>query len=305
IPTPFSTFVGSVKTVGSTVAGRHAATKAVTLVVGKQYTFSVAYKPILGFDKVSFFLDHGSAAGRYGNAFNFTYSTMTTNNANLSFLKMTDGYVRLSITSTATVIAPTITLAGVGSSVNDYVPLAITDNFITCAVQVEELPFATSYIPTTTLAVTRASDSLTFVKEGNMPKVNSPMTLVADVEMSGLVASAAVMYVAKLGNAASNLYDLRAKAYGLGATAVQAKYGAGAQLFPNGTSPVGFVSRLSMGVSSNGNYGAIDGEIHFAGNNTVVDAPLGAIEIGANLYGRIRNFRIYDQALTDQEIGAL
>ncbi|MDX8382463.1 MAG: hypothetical protein R8M45_00180, partial [Ghiorsea sp.] len=46
IPTPFSTFVGSVKTVGSTVAGRHAATKAVTLVVGKQYTFSVAYKPI-------------------------------------------------------------------------------------------------------------------------------------------------------------------------------------------------------------------------------------------------------------------
>jgi len=53
--------------------------------------------------------------------------------------------------------------------------------------QVEELPFASSYIPTTTTAVTRATDSLQITSANNTVKYGNPRTRILEFDYAGIV----------------------------------------------------------------------------------------------------------------------
>ncbi len=54
---------------------------------------------------------------------------------------------------------------------------AVEGSFSILGFQAEQLPFASSYIPTEGSAVTRAAESITVTAEGNLPEGNSPITL--------------------------------------------------------------------------------------------------------------------------------
>ncbi|RME58175.1 hypothetical protein D6779_07030, partial [Candidatus Parcubacteria bacterium] len=62
-------------------------------------------------------------------------------------------------------------------------PVGNAGTIYACAAQFEALPFATSYIPTTTTAVTRAGDTLQMLASGNW--INDAGTLMIDMEWFG------------------------------------------------------------------------------------------------------------------------
>ena len=60
------------------------------------------------------------------------------------------------------------------------------DTIYVCFMQLEELPFASSYIPTTTTAVTRSAEDCSVVYDGNIPYITDDCTIVADVKAKSL-----------------------------------------------------------------------------------------------------------------------
>jgi len=175
--------------------------------------------------------------------------------------------------------------------------------------QVEALPFASSYIPTTTAAVTRAADSLTIPFPGNAPRIDlshkNGMTLVFDGDLYSGNNGALTQHF--FSSSLSHEYltrvapDRQFVMYG-GLSSIpayapnwidgQANRGAFV-VHPDNTAQ-GFL---------NGVGGAI-GNITVDSTGTATTLYIGSWGNGAQMYGHIRNFRIYDKALTASEIAA-
>jgi len=122
-----------------------------------------------------------------------TYTTTYTN-CSYKIKKLTNGWYRCSITFTVPsgtdlthncvrvqIVDSNYNLlfAGDGSTINTYL----------WGAQLEELPFATSYIPTTTAAVTRTAE-VCRISGNNVPSyVDKSMTIICDADILGKVSS--------------------------------------------------------------------------------------------------------------------
>jgi hypothetical protein len=160
--------------------------------------------------------------------------------------------------------------------------------------QIEALPFASSFIPTTTVAVTRAADSLTIPHSGNLVGVDDNMTVLMDVDMFGQTTMMEVFTVS------SETYRI----IRMNATYLQIYHGG--VLIASGVNAWAKNIRYRIGAVADGTNvrGWIDGVQVSSGAQGAPGGAASSIVIGGNMYGHIRNMRIYDKALTDSEMAA-
>ncbi len=172
--------------------------------------------------------------------------------------------------------------------------------------QFEELPLASSGIPTTTAAVTRKADILIVTPIGNMPLASAPQTWLIDVEVIGFNAAASPQTVlAVLGETTRviNMNPPTNKKFGC-------FWGDASGAVSGAVSTANTVKRLAVVHDGNGagSYWE-DGVKQGTFTGADVTDPLGTnIGIGhtgagaQNIYGHIRNLRIYGRAFSDREM---
>ncbi len=217
-------------------------------------------------------------------------------------------YWRVSVTATPTVTSISSRLfLGSGASYTGNG----TDYIIAWGYQLEALSFASSYIPTTTAAVTRAADSLTLSAGGNYNLPADKKTIILDYDILGY------------GTVTQTLFDLtntsqfnrilsftpsapaqRAGCYYSGAFAVfsatamatNTKHRLG-YLLPTGTATQN-LTRYLNGVF----YAAVSQTIGANLAPTTLYIGRGNASTLQNHFGHISNVRVYDKALSATEI---
>lgn len=174
--------------------------------------------------------------------------------------------------------------------------------------QLEALPIPSSYIPTTTAAATRAKDVATMSVDNWGPTMSVPFTLAMDVNRSWniLPQDAPRVFRVLTNNLATEL------SLGWG-SAIGLRAGVGAS---NITAPLP-LGQSTVGMRMQGNYtSAFVGPTIMTSSYplTTTDIPqqiiLGDIAYGATgtprpMFGHIKNFRVWNRALTDEQIKGL
>ncbi len=169
----------------------------------------------------------------------------------------------------------------------------------------EELPFASSYIATVAAAVTRTTDNLEVMIEGNIGLQADVGTWLHDVDVLGFITAASQMSLRAFGETQRIL----TVAIGGVNNEINFHWGIAATsstivLSPNTT------NRLGMKHTGGGALtGWLNGvKIATRASTDVSDALGSTFTIGASagaspLYGHVSNLRIYDRALNDGEMG--
>jgi len=167
--------------------------------------------------------------------------------------------------------------------------------------QTEALPFASSYIPTTTAPVTRAADVLN-VAAANTLAPDAAITVIMDFDIIGVN-----------GVLNQRLYTedgivYRTMLASLGGVNYHTNFMPG--LIFGGVPLIGVVRRMAA-INDLTNVSAwLDGISQSSAASGTLTGLTTSIYIGCfspgveSLFGHIRNFRIYDRALTDAEIAA-
>lgn len=186
---------------------------------------------------------------------------------------------------------------------------ANVDYFYVDCMQLEALPFATSYIPTVASAVTRSADILKVTRQHNMPLNGAPFSLVLDCNILGLKPTT-------LDIGRHNIFDIRGINYyrmfidnsnrvqGFGTTD-------GGNLSTYIFSDVVPTRRYALVTVGTTMYLYVNGmqiQTKTVGDTPIYNETFNEIVVGAEsggtrqTYGHISNFRIYDKALSSQEI---
>jgi len=234
-----------------------------------------------------------------------------------SIEKLQDGWFRLSATATATVDnTGTPTYLDLLHVTNE---LAVDDYFYVYGAQLEKLPFATSYIPTTDSAVTRGVDFGTASAYNNVPDFSKGFSFVQDFVYGGPSTAAIVTQFNtvhsdalnkaylffRVANASSDITVHIANTAGLTI---------GSTLIRNAT--IGTKYRLAVTLDSAGMRGYVDGMLVFTQSGITQNDVLAytndrifkfngwGSSSNAGPLGKIHseNMRWYDRALTEQEV---
>ncbi len=171
--------------------------------------------------------------------------------------------------------------------------------------QAQDLPYSTSYIPTTVAAVTRASDSLQITIEGNIPLQADPGTILCDVSILGKDIDGNNQYAWRIAGETDRYIIVTNSTNGK----ISAAWGDAAQ-GDRGPLTDRQVQRLGLRHEGGGNSSLwLDGvNIGTVSGADVSDALGSVIFLGSstgpgqNINGHISNFRIYDRAFTDFEM---
>ena len=192
------------------------------------------------------------------------------------------------------------------TSTTDYIDFAYSINELLdmeiAFIQVEELPFASSYIPTTTAAVARSADFCTATFNGNSPDNNQDITFLADFDMftkdyAKVIFEVVGVVTTRLSYESNGLLVARA----------------GAGIDYSVVSEEDMKTGVHGGLMLNGNQLSwiLNGVVSTSPTTVGLDSTGSAtsIAIGGNgsssstcLFGHIKNFRIYDKALSATEI---
>lgn len=179
-------------------------------------------------------------------------------------------------------------------------------DFLLWGVQLEVLPFATSYIPTNGAAVTRAADALRIPMAGNLPTDELTFCVnVADYNVDGSVYGAVVI-APELSSASGRLYLGFSSA---GVTFVIGNKSTRPAAVPIPGSPIGFAISTKTGRFKLFYNGAIQSSGTFEGpvilRSELSIGNYSPASPGGSLNGHIRNLRIWHKFLTDEQIKAL
>jgi len=167
-------------------------------------------------------------------------------------------------------------------------------------VQLEKLPFASSYIPTEASEVTRSGDFCEVDYSGNITERNDNTTWIADFDKLGDI-STQHQFIASIKNVLN--------------TNIVASLNGNNNLHSNFTSSGSITTSnfasgrvaVSIDEATHSLYvnGTLDTSI--AVDRDALHSPqglrIGVRDIGEELFGHLKNFRIYDRALTPTEIG--
>lgn len=196
-----------------------------------------------------------------------------------------------------TVTAPTLTTSYL--SINTYGGATALDIEVWGG-QSEELPLASSYIPTTTASVTRDADKATIEYVDNIPDKLNSLTVIVDNSILGVNSeNQTLMYV----NANAYLRMVRSSDGGLNFLASGNSTDRAKELSVPATKirSCGVFDTVSNILYRDGVNVAEDlSSIPITGSN--VNIQLGRETTTKYLFGHISSFRIYDRALTDREV---
>jgi len=276
----------------NTASGTHAIGQLGIIPAGAQTTYAILQAGTSQYASVQVYnLTDTSVAQATFDLVNGTVVSTTSGTAKIS--PMANGFYKCEVSGTGTVVSDVYVYINNGSSVIFTGTGSGTINI--WHMQGENLPFASSYIPTTTAAVTRAADNLTLALSGNYPGAKG-MSIIADAEFSILSGedniyrineAGAYHWLRRLNNAVSVATG--------GNTAGTSLSGIAANT----------VHRIGMVVDSTTITATLDGVMGTPTTNVGTSIPTTAIAIG--LFSQrlhVRNFRIYDRALTASEIAA-
>lgn len=183
ITSPIETLTADSLIENSGVLGQHAITKTVTVTSGNTFTYSIYLKPNSRFNSAVWVFDSSYVNG-FGGNFNLTANTVTNISQGTGISAGTNqitnvgnGWYRCKITGTITT-ATTFNVAVYllnDSGISNYSGDGISNLYVWGA-QLELGPVATTYIPTTTVAVSRTPTWTDISRGGNNGVLNTGFT---------------------------------------------------------------------------------------------------------------------------------
>ncbi|MCK5577842.1 MAG: hypothetical protein KAI14_05935 [Dehalococcoidales bacterium] len=218
-----------------------------------------------------------------------------------------DGWFRISLPLTATStesgrIILAIINSGTATRLENFAGDGASGIYVWGA-QIEELPFASSYIPTTTTSVARGADNYSVAFGGNIQKPGGKETWVCDADMIGKQGT----------NDDQTVFTVVGESHRLMRTNSAGQDGKFQILYGNNNSQPGnllnadTVYRLGTVHDGTNFYLWQDGTLTHQKASVAITGSGTSINIGnlggsAQLFGHIRNLRLYDKALTDSEM---
>lgn len=188
-----------------------------------------------------------------------------------------------------------------------------TFDFSLWGAQLEELPFATSYIPTTTTAVTRSADTVSFNSLANAPNLQSEWTIFFKSNLR--VASNSGFYpIVKLGNTVDNGLSRDGWTIYTDPAGDRIRTRIGTEDSSAGSATVwdqGINTSIAWSMSSNrdrfiyvsSQNGVFEETTASSDTMTLTDtSALSTLNITETNYGHISDLRIYDLVLNSDEI---
>lgn len=248
----------------------------------------------------------------------FNLANKTVSNTNGKIIELSNGWFRcsLSITFTGTDLDGSIycyTATNVGTNYSSN----IGNSIYIYGFQVEALPFATSYIPTTTSTVTRSADVLQVTRENNFPNAeNNPEGYSVAFTYDSLGIGSAFQYLwslyvneqnyvggslARTSNSLRNSIGKDAESIGNSKTPVNPLGSNKVVQTQSNTLLKQYINRTLVDTDVN-TIGTLGG-----GTNSLTNITVGGtsgISV-ANLFGHISDFKVYDRELTPVEVALL
>ncbi len=166
----------------------HFISQANSFTVGVTYTHSMFDRSGIGTRNVRTTLPDAAFPAATFALFDFSTGTITSTGAgaeNSSVIASNNGWFRVNVTSTADITTSpnTVIFMADGNSVT-YTGDGVSSIYLIDG-QIEALPFASSYIPTTTIPVTRALDDLS-IPSSNIPAPTADYTVHMIIDVLGL-----------------------------------------------------------------------------------------------------------------------
>jgi hypothetical protein len=248
----------------------------------------------------------------------FDLTAVTATPANSSTVSATitpiaNGWFRVSATTTTAAKVSISFYLEISRLDNSYTGDGVSGLYVFGA-QLETWPFATSYIPTTSSSVTRASDILNFTRSGNIPNIeaNGIISVLCDIDVFGTTGNNQwvwALYVSSSDHIGLTFSTASGSAHVWSSTE-------GSALAFVGISPR-TTYRIAQVASNAGHYvykngvqvgfkSDTDGRITQTCNSSFSTVRMGSYNpaetYGPNSFnGHISNFRVYDRALTAYE----
>jgi len=235
--------------------------------------------------------------------YDFTFSTETASNSNMKVQKLDNGWYRLSYKIIATEDSDDAYVAariwGIGRGVDG----TTDDHNYVWGFQLEKLPFATSYIPTTDSAVTRGNDLCEVTAKDNIPIINEGFTFLMTYTSNSFIPEKHLIDFGSADRAGFiQQYGDAGFTYWNGSTDLTNKK---SDMVLN-SELIGRTARMGMVVINKLPYCIDDGII--IDNSLTREASISVpttIKFGGGNhtnFGYIKNFKIWDKALTATEV---
>lgn len=305
---PYGTNLADKLTEDTSTASHFVESGNISFTSGTVYSLSVFAKKAER-DQFRLYFPSSITSGRYGH-FDLSAGTVVSTGSGITakIKKLADGWYRCSVSVTAgatTTGKPSLVLAQ-SNSVVTYTGDGTSGLYI-FGTQLEANPGMTSYIPTTSAAATRAAEVCSFPITDNMVKIlqSTGHTYVMDIKMLWSP-SAATDRIALGGDTLVTRFALGF--YGGGVFSHNAKGGTSYSAL-SGIDTL-LRHRYSAVYTGTGTDFYIDGtykdrrsDVVPTSDNTSV-MYIGSASGGRYLNGTISNLRIYDHALTEEEVNA-
>lgn len=295
---PYGTNLADKLIEDTTATITHLVSQLYSFTAGMTYTFSVYAKAGSRSQMALRFGDSGLAAG-----FDLSSGTVLSASSGVTtkITALSNGWYRVSATETAVnngSYASQIQLmvSGATSYTGDG-----TSGLYIFGAQLEAMPFATSYIPTTATAATRAYNNFSLPQAENTPLYTGDFSIFADVTPSGVLSTQYLIGDANLASGIKFYIDETGdiKFFLNGIT-----IGASTTVSVSDTYRVCIIKQgMSIQIYLNG-------ELRNSNNLPAVPANQTNLYIGSrngtsgHYFGQINNLRIYDRALTAEEVYA-